>query len=296
MEIAGYLSLGLMLSLASPAQALAGAEMPLYIGMLEGPQTAASPPDPPVSSQPHVRIAFRKSGEVWQALPTDFGSPAALAQATHGYPASVQWTVVLNGKALGHLSSRNPDGLRWYADIGTHVITSNAADIPIATKPLLLVSAPHYEDPAGWQSSTLTKPERRLVAAALRRKVPATERCKAPEELPIQRVPYDDDKIAIIGVYRSNRGELLVGERLQDPQANCGFFNDQHFFSYWFVRHGRQRIQYLDSNMTPVVAADLDGSGQSVWIFLTARGEDEQGYELFYNDFGRRSYFHWTYH
>jgi hypothetical protein len=287
--MAGYLSLGLILSMAASAA-------PLYLGMLEGPQTDASQPNPPVSSQLHVRIAFRKSGRVWQALPTDFGSPTALTQATKPYPARMQWTVVLNGKAVGQISSRNPEVLHWYADIGTHIITSSAAAIATAAKPLLLVSTPYYEDPAGWTTSTLTKSDTRLAVAAFRRRVSATERCTAPEQLPIRMIPYDDDQIALLGVYRSSNGELLVGERLQDPQANCGFFNDQHFFSYWFVIHDRRRVQYLDSNMTPVGAADLDGSGQSAWIFLAARGEDENGYELFYRDFSRRTYFHWAYH
>jgi hypothetical protein len=295
MKTTGYLSLGLILSLGAPAQEPTVPDAPLYIGMLEGPQTDASQPDAPVSSQPHVRIAFRKSGKGWQPLPTDFGSPAALAQAANGYPPNMKWTVVLKGKVLGHISSRNPAVLHWYADIGTHIIT-DAADIPPEAKPLLLVSAPNYQEPAGWKSSALTKSERRLATAAFRRKVSATERCKAPEEQPIQRLAYDDDKIAIIGIYRSSTGELLVGEQLRDPQANCGFFNDEHYFNYWFVIRDRRWIRYLDSNMTPVVAADLDGSGQSAWIFVTARGEDEHGYELFYDDFERRSYFHWTYH
>jgi hypothetical protein len=296
MKSTGYLSLGLILSIGASAQEITAPDAPLYVGILEGPQTDANQRNPPVSSQPHVRIAFRKSGREWQALPTDFGSPDALAQAANQYPASVKWTVVLHGKALGHISSRNPDVLRWYADIGTHIITSNAADIPTETKPLLLVSTPNYRDPAGWKSSTLTMSERRLAVAAFRRKVPATERCNAPEEQPIQMVPYHDGKIEIIAAYRSNSNELLIGERLHDPQANCGFFNDRHFFSYWFVIRHREGIRYLDSNVTPLAAADLDGSGQSAWIFFTARGEDEKGYELFYSDFGRRTYFHWTYH
>lgn len=40
--------------------------------------------------------------------------------------------------------------------------------------------------------------------------------------------------------------------------------------------------------------SDLTGSGHSVWILQTSRGED--GYELFYDDFARHASFSWQYH
>jgi len=52
----------------------------------------------------------------------------------------------------------------------------------------------------------------------------------------------------------------------------------------------------LGSQMTPMDAVDLDGKRHSEWLFQTARGEDEDGYELFYDDFSKKASFHWTYH
>jgi hypothetical protein len=48
--------------------------------------------------------------------------------------------------------------------------------------------------------------------------------------------------------------------------------------------------------MTPMDAADLDGNGHSEWVFQTSRGEDEDGYELFYDGFTKKASFHWVYH
>jgi hypothetical protein len=306
-----YLSIALLCWMGLPALLIAAPQPPLYIGVLEGPQTDATPPNPPICSTLHVRVAFKRQGQDWQPLPTDFGTPSALAQAQQYYPASVNWTVVYNGKSLGRLSSRDPGVLHWYADSGTQIITTNAADVPIVrtgaadfryvlspaqTRPLLLVSVENYKDPEAWRRSTVTLAEKQLLAAEFRKNVPDTERCDAPERTPIHLLPYRDNKIAIIKAYRNHNGELLVGEELHDPQANCGFFNDQHFFNYWFIMDQQHRIRYLDSGMTAVDAVDLEHSGRSAWVFFASRGEDENGYELFYNDFERRAYFHWTYH
>jgi hypothetical protein len=83
---------------------------------------------------------------------------------------------------------------------------------------------------------------------------------------------------------------------LDDKRANCGFFDDENFFDYWFYLQASGRVEPLDSQMTPVDAVDLDNSGKSAWIFMTSRGEDEDGYELFYDDFSKKVSFSWTYH
>lgn len=57
-----------------------------------------------------------------------------------------------------------------------------------------------------------------------------------------------------------------------------------------------QRVRLLGSQMIPIDAVDLDDSGHSDWVFQTARGEDEDGYVLFYGNFAKKASFHWTYH
>jgi hypothetical protein len=51
-----------------------------------------------------------------------------------------------------------------------------------------------------------------------------------------------------------------------------------------------------DSGRNSQDAVDLDNNGKSEWIFMTSRGEDEDGYELFYDDFSKKVSFSWTYH
>ena len=84
--------------------------------------------------------------------------------------------------------------------------------------------------------------------------------------------------------------------QLDADKSNCGFFDDEHFYSYWFAIRRNKDVHLLGSQLMPLDAADLDGSGRTEWVFQSSRGEDEDGYELFYNDFAQHAYFHWTYH
>ncbi len=87
-----------------------------------------------------------------------------------------------------------------------------------------------------------------------------------------------------------------MGLRLDDKGANCDFFDDENFYDYWFLLQTNGAARLLDSQMTPMDAVDLENSGKSEWIFQTSRGEDREGYELFYDDLSKRASFRWTYH
>lgn len=299
-------ALGLLILLVQVAAAA-----PLYIGVLEGPQIGGHGQS--ISAQTHVRIVFAKDGASWKAMPDDFGMPSKLATAHLAYPDAVDWTVLFDGRALGRLASRNPGPLHWYADIGTHILTTKsppkirtgaddflyATGMKAKTRPLLLVSAgidSKQWDPDGWKPSPLSADEIRLAVAAFRGKVATSERCDAPEQEPIHRVAYRDDEVFIIKSYRAKAGAVLFGARLNDPGENCGWFDDETLYSYWFVIDRKQQVHFLDSQMVPVDAADLDNSGHSAWVFFTSRHEDDEGYELFYDDFRKKMQFTWSYH
>lgn len=244
-------------------------------------------------------------------MKSDFETPDALVQADRYYPATVNWTVVFDGRQLGTITSRSPGQLHWYGDVGTQIITTKAANIPrigvgasnfsythnrARTRPLLLVSAPNFKDPDDWKPTTLSATEKSLAIKAFRKQFPSLEQCDQPEEEPVRMVPYSDDEILFIKAYRSKDGEVIFGERFDETRSNCEFWNDEHFFDYWSVLKRNQTVRLLGSQMTPMDAADLDNSGKSEWIFQTSRGEDEDGYELFYDDFSKKASFHWTYH
>jgi hypothetical protein len=280
---------------------------PVYLGVLEDIQAQDTEL---ISSKRHVRIAFAKQGATWRPMDTNFRSQQALAGAITHYPAAITWTVVFNGRSLGSITSRNPEGLLGYGDIGTHIITTKEAGIPrittgasefqyalgkARTRPLLLISAPRFRDPDAWKPAVLTPAEKRLAVVAFRKKIPTLDQCDEPEQEPVHLIPYADEEVLLLKAYRDKNGRIVLGERLDNSKSNCGFFDDEHFYSYWFaIANGE--VRYLDSQMTPLEAADIDEVGKSSWIFLTSRGEDQDGYELFDSEFQERAQFHWSYH
>jgi hypothetical protein len=287
---------------------IAKADSPIFIGVIEDVEPGNLSP---AMSSAHVRIAFQKQDSAWTPMKSDFDSLDALAHADHYYPSTVNWTVVFDGKQIGTITSKSPGRLQAYGDVGTQMITTKATSIPrisagassfsytgfrARTRPLLLVSVPNFKDPDDWKPTTLSAPEKSLAIKDFRIRFPSMPQCDQPEEQPIHLVPYSDDEILFIKAYRSKNGELIFGERLDQTRSKCGFFDDEDFFDYWFVLTTNQDLRLLDSQMTPMDAADLDNSGKSEWIFQTSRGEDEDGYELFYDDFSKKASFHWTYH
>lgn len=252
----------------------------------------------PAMASPHVRVVFKKDGTDWVA-------------ASSGIPETMTWTVVLNGRALGTITSATKSSSA-YGDVNTQVLAVAPADrifvrkgvadfrsigdVPVKSRPLILVSEPHFRDPEGWKPTQLSHGEKNLAVSAFRKKIPTSERCAQPEEGPIHKVPYADVAIRFLKAYRSMSGNVLLGMRLDDKSANCDFFDDDNFFDYWFILRTTGAAHLLDSQMTPMDAVDLDNGGKSGWIFQTSRGEDRDGYELFYDDFSKRVSFSWTYH
>jgi hypothetical protein len=287
---------------------IAKADSPIFVGVLEDVQPGNLSP---AMSSAHVRIAFQRQGSAWVPMKSSFDTLDALAQADRYYPAAVIWTVVFDGKRIGTITSRSPGKLDEYGDVGTQIITTKPTNIPrinegasnfsythnrARTRPLLLVSAPNFKDPDDWKPTTLSAAERTLAIKEFRKRFPSLEQCDKPEEQSVHMVPYSDEEVRFIKAYRSKNGKVIFGQRLDEARSRCGFFDDEHFFDYWFVLKANQNIRLLGSQMTPMDAADLDNSGRSEWIFQTSRGEDEDGYELFYDDFSRKASFHWTYH
>jgi hypothetical protein len=275
---------------------VARSDDPLWVGVFENVNGGNFLS--PAMASPHVRVAFTKNGAEWVAAP-------------HTIPQTMTWTVVFDGSALGTINS-STIASSAYGDINTQALTavpadkilvrrgaadfSYTGDAPPNSRPLVVVSQPNFSDPEGWKRGVLSPGERQLAVKAFRRKIPTSERCDKPEQDPIHKVSYSDSAIRFLKAYRSKSGDILLGMTLDDKGANCGFFDDENFFAYWFVLRPSGQVQLLDSQMTPVDAVDLDNSGKSEWIFLTARGEDEYGYELFYDNFSKKVSFIWTYH
>jgi hypothetical protein len=63
----------------------------------------------------------------------------------------------------------------------------------------------------------------------------------------------------------------------------------------WFVVNPEKSVKYLDSGLWLVDAGDYDNDGRSELLFSISR-DDRGGYELFYDDFMKRTVFEYSYH
>ena len=100
---------------------IAKADSPILIGVIEDVEPGNLAP---AMSSVHVRIAFQKQGSAWVPMKSSFDTSDALAQADRYYPATVNWTVVFDGKRIGTITSRSPGQLDAYGDVGTQIITT----------------------------------------------------------------------------------------------------------------------------------------------------------------------------
>lgn len=264
----------------------------IYVGVLEDFETGESQP---LFAKPHVRVAFDNKGGKWEA---NFSAPARIT-----------WTAVFNGRNVGMVSSKEPQTHNYPADAGIQIITkdtSPAVDtgakdfwyIPGQAhyRPLLLVSNGNVSDPDNWKPATLSAAERAAGIAEFRKKVVNSERCPEPEQGPVTKVPYPDNLVQTIKAYRSKDGAILFGMTLKDPKENCGGYENANEYDYWFAAAGNQKPRLLGDRMQPLEAADMDNSGKSQWIFHTSRGENEDGYILYWDKFSKSAEFTWTYH
>src|SRR5215475_1358341 len=106
----------LLLAVAAPVRA-----EPVVLGLLEqlSPAQQRHIADVyGVKAESVVRVAFRCEGGIWTALPSKMTSVEQLAAAVRDFPSPFAGTVVLNGRAHGHIESRSPSQWRSYADVG----------------------------------------------------------------------------------------------------------------------------------------------------------------------------------
>ena len=290
------IAIGLVMCLIGASGTMAaGSDTPIFVGIFEDIEPGNLSPG---MAKPHVRVAFQYRSGTW-------------APMAGGYPGAVTWTVVLDGKRIGSIASRQgPHPVYLGGDVGIQEITTGAASIPrvrkgaagfsytgnnARTRPLLLVSAPRFHDPDGWKPTALSADEKQVAIQRFRKRVPSLEQCNDPDGVQVHLVPYLDDEIVFAKAYRSKDGRVLFGESLSSERSKCDFFDDPTFFDYWFMLKDGV-VQFLDTQMTPLEAADIEGTGRSQWVFQTSRGEDRDGYELFYDDFSKNVSFSWEYH
>jgi hypothetical protein len=282
-----------MLTCAVKAQ---GAE-PLYVGVLEvvDQQDLHTREFHPFAQ---VRFAFRKDDQGW--------SPAGFAE-----PERMTWHLALDGREVGMVETRadthsSEGGYTRYAQPITE--PAKAPRIPVAegrfwyhpwkvtVRPLLALSAPNAKDPDGWKPAQLGAVELQRLRAEFRKVVPGRRQCDQPETPPIRVARYGDGEIHLIAAYRARDGRVVAGEELTASKADCGFFDDEFSYSYWFLMQADGAATLMGSQMQPLEAADVDGDGVSEWLFHMSSGEQHDGYVLFHDRLTQKTEMGWGYH
>ena len=302
-----FLALGLLLSLSAPhylpaagARGAAASSLPpagraepdgrLVIGVLEhnnGEERKGH----------SVRVAFYKEGGQWKAYPAGFENVEELSRAVKSFPAEVAWTVCFDGRATGSLTSKNPESILYYKDVGMHQLTSGGS-VPTVGKPselfsgwpggltyrpLVLSSRADCADPAGWRPASPGAGEMDAVRNYLRKeyRVPAAKMSKA--------------KVTANKSYGSQtRGARLVSLNIAGAEVIPGAGEDDGNVNAWFHVAGKE-VRYLGSNMLLLDAGDYDGDGREEAVFQVQRYNND-GYVLFHDGFRQKLEFSWGYH
>lgn len=245
-----------------------------------------------------VRVAFRKGDQGWEAFP-GADNLDKLQAAGANFPASQQWTVAFDGKAIGRIESRRPKQWVAYSDIGLQVLTAGeqaphvgkpggdfaqwGADAPVY-RPLVLVSAPNAADPDAWQRADIRSDQ---VPQSL-----ASFRAALAKENP--KLQFADNDVELLKAYRSRGGLLLFALVLAHLAPSPDEVPGPEWTPHWFVADASGAIRFLGSEMMLIDAGDYDGDGHSELIFTKA-GYDYDGYLLLWDDLHRSAIFGWNY-
>lgn len=228
------------------------------------------------------------------------------AEAT-SYPREITWTVAFDGRNLGEVTSRTPDGFRAYWRVGQQEITSKT---PVPTigkrstqfggfldtevyRPLMVVSQPNFKDPALWKPTPLAPDFLHAVRQQFRRQFPKLCR-SAPDETNLVPFPYSDEEVKLAKSYASKAGSKLARLHLQAidcDDTEAGFDIDDP----WFLIDDKGSVRYLDSGMFLVDAGDYDADGKSELVF-SIYGDNGGGYRIYYDDFKKNAEFKFNYH
>ena len=245
-----------------------------------------------------VRVAFRKSDQGWEAFPGAENLDQLQASSAN-FPASQQWTVAFDGKAIGQVESRRPQQWVAYSDIGLQLLAGGVqaphvgkpggefaqwgADGPVY-RPLVLVSAPNATDPDAWQRADIRSDQ---IPQSL-----ASFRAVLAKENP--KLQFADDDVALLKAYRSRGGLLLYALVIAHLAPSPDEVPGPEWTPHWFVADASGAVSYLGSEMMLIDAGDYSGDGHSELIFSKS-GYDYDGYVLFWDELRRSAVFGWSY-
>lgn len=270
--------------------------VPIYLGVLE-------PPVGQAKGQFHVRVAFRYHDQLWSAMPDQDKDHDGLKLAAK-FPLQVSWTIALNGKKLGEVSSVRPPSYSS-SDVGLEDL--KAGSIPpevqddaaafatsrgtAAYRPLVAVSKPNYQDPDQWTPFDPPAAMHKQAAAAFKHKTALDRKCDGKPTH-----DYPDSGIQAYGkAYRSMSGDVLIGMK-PDPQLKrCGEeTRSGEWKSVWFHLKGG-KFSWIGNGLTLLDIGDYIGDGFTEVLFQYD-GESRDGYVLLDPRDDTKNEFSWANH
>lgn len=254
-----------------------------------------------------VRVLFRKVANDWVAFPSDCSDAACLAAVVEKYPPEVKWTITFDGRQVGTVKSFAPTQFDSYSHVGLETLESQP-DAPVVGsrtneysgylgapvyRPLIAVSVPNFVDPEKWKPAVADLKLRDNIRQQFRKQFPNGTHCDQEDPTDERPLVYSDANIKITKAYASTLGSLLVRTELET--FRCGTEITHEFPNQWFVVQPTGRAKYLGHGLQLVDAGDYDNDGHSELVFSIA-AENVGGYELFYDDFAKRTSFVFKYH
>jgi len=273
---------------------------PTYIGIYENLNDGWNKNRPA-----QVRVAFRSSDNGWVAMKHKPENEDELKSIFSVFPKAVSWIAIYDGKKLGEIyTSAIVTGN--YSEVGIQNIVSLLLFKEIflgasgfvywvgsaKARPLLLSSGTHFDDPDSWKPTKVSEREKNLIVTEFRKLVPTVLDCKGSEN--VTKV-YRDGEIKFEVPFRSKDGTVLIGLGLDSKKYYCDGPTGDECGERWFVLWKDGHLKYLGANLHPIDAADLNNDGKSEWLFQINR-YDNDGYEIFWNNFSKSDTFDWIYH
>ena len=262
------------------------------------------PPDRPVTV--NARLLFGRRGGQWIALTHPEASEAAKRSQR-------AWVVAFDGRKLGSVLTvdtgfHSQHGENYTRDHVLLLVPGGAVPRSISAhgafrgwqscfhepgRPLVLVSLPNFRDPQHWRPFQPDTSGRPALFARFRAAVDTVVVCPNGDEKPAQVWRYGPSDLVFEKSYRDTLRHNLLALRLKVPDNACEFTAGPEWSAHWFFVG--QDTLYLASELQLVDAGDYDGDGQSEVLFWHS-GHNEDGYTLFYDQFGKRVDYWWTYH
>jgi hypothetical protein len=282
---------------AAASVLLLGADRaPIYVGVLE-------PPVDQAKGQFHVRVAFRYHDQQWSAMPDHDEGHSALNLAAK-FPVEVSWTIALNGKKLGEVSSMRPPSY-GSSDVGLEGLKAGSKPPAIqddaaafatssdtaAYRPLVAVSKPNYQDPDQWAPFDPPAAMRVRAAAAFKHKIALDLNCDGKPTR-----GYPDSAIQTYGkAYRSMSGDVLIGMNPDPRLKRCGEGpKSDEWQSVWFHMKG-DKFSWIGNGLSLLDIGDYIGDGFSEVLFQYD-GNNRDGYVLLDPRDDTKNEFSWSSH